>query len=34
MMGDDHLFWRISEGGVPFNTAMPAWKDTLDEQAR
>ena len=34
MMGDDYLFWRISEGGASFNTAMPAWKDSLDEQAR
>jgi mono/diheme cytochrome c family protein len=32
-MGDDYLFWRISEGGVPFSTAMPPWK-TLDEQTR
>lgn len=34
MMGDGYIFWRISEGGAPFDTAMPAWKDTLDEQAR
>ncbi len=34
MMGDAYLFWRISEGGVPFGTAMPAWKDALDERAR
>lgn len=36
MMGDSYLFWRISEGGAmePFNSAMPAWKGTLDEQAR
>jgi mono/diheme cytochrome c family protein len=34
MMGDDYLFWRISEGGVPFDTAMPVWKETLDEPAR
>jgi mono/diheme cytochrome c family protein len=36
MLGDDLLFWRISEGGTmaPFNSAMPAWKDSLDEQAR
>jgi mono/diheme cytochrome c family protein len=34
MMGDDYLFWRISEGGVPFGTAMPVWKETLDEQQR
>lgn len=33
MMADDYLFWRISEGGTPFNTSMPAWKP-LDEQAR
>jgi mono/diheme cytochrome c family protein len=36
MLGDDYLFWRISEGGAiaPFNSAMPAWAATLDEQAR
>jgi mono/diheme cytochrome c family protein len=36
MLGDDLLFWRISEGGAtaPFNSALPAWKDSLDEQAR
>lgn len=36
MLGDAYLFWRISEGGAmePFNSAMPAWKDTLDEQQR
>jgi mono/diheme cytochrome c family protein len=36
MTGDDYLFWRISEGGSmePFNSAMPAWKEVLDEQAR
>jgi hypothetical protein len=36
MIGDDMLYWRISEGGAaaPFNSAMPAWKDSLDEQAR
>lgn len=32
-MDDDYLFWRISEGGTPFNTSMPPWK-SLDEQAR
>lgn len=32
-MGDDYLFWRISEGGTPFSTSMPPWK-FLDEQAR
>jgi mono/diheme cytochrome c family protein len=34
MMGDDYLYWRISEGGAPFDTAMPAWSGTLDENAR
>ncbi len=36
MLGDDLLFWRISEGGVgePFSSTMPAWKDSLDEGAR
>jgi mono/diheme cytochrome c family protein len=33
-MGDNYLFWRVSEGGAQFNSAMPAWKDILDEQAR
>lgn len=34
MTADDYLFWRISEGGVPFGTSMPGWKDMLDEQSR
>jgi len=36
MLGDDLLYWRISEGGAaaPFSSAMPAWKDSLEEQAR
>jgi mono/diheme cytochrome c family protein len=34
MMGDDYLFWRISEGGAVFNTSMLPWKNTLDEQSR
>ncbi len=34
MMSDAYLFWRVSEGGVPFQSAMPIWKDALDEQAR
>ena len=36
MLGDDYLFWRVTEGGAfePFNSAMPAWKESLDEQAR
>ena len=33
MMADDYLFWRLSEGGTPFGTSMPAWK-VLDEQER
>lgn len=33
MMADDYLFWRVSEGGVEFNTSMPPWK-ILDEQSR
>lgn len=34
MMADDYLFWRISEGGKPFGTAMIPYIDILDEQAR
>ena len=36
MMGDDYLFWRISEGGAfpPFNSAMPGWKASIDEEQR
>ena len=34
MMGDNYLFWRVSEGGVPFDSAMPAWKEILSEQER
>jgi mono/diheme cytochrome c family protein len=36
MVGDDYLFWRISEGGAmePFNSTMIAWKGILDEDAR
>ena len=29
MRSDRYLFWAISEGGVPFGTQMPAFKDTL-----
>jgi mono/diheme cytochrome c family protein len=32
MLSDDYLFWRISEGGVEFETAMPAWKDILEDE--
>ncbi len=33
-MDDNYLYWRISEGGAmaPFNSSMPAWKDTLEEE--
>lgn len=34
MLGDDYLFWRISEGGTHFATAMPAWETALDEETR
>lgn len=34
MMADDYLFWRISDGGTPFGTAMIPYGDILDEQAR
>jgi len=36
MMSDDYLYWRISEGGAhePFSSAMPKWKEVLDETAR
>ena len=36
MLGNDYLYWRISEGGQmePFNSTMIAWKGVLDEQAR
>jgi mono/diheme cytochrome c family protein len=31
---DAYIFWRISEGGsmAPFNSAMPAHKDTMSEE--
>jgi len=36
MLGEDYLFWRISEGGAmaPFNSAMISWKGVLDDEAR
>ena len=34
MLADDYLFWRLSEGGATFQTAMPAWKDILTEEQR
>lgn len=32
MLADNLLYYRISEGGVPFQTSMPAWKDVLTEE--
>ena len=29
---DEYLLWSISEGGKPFATAMPAFKDTLSRE--
>lgn len=29
MLGDDYLLWTIAEGGAPFESAMPAFKDIL-----
>ena len=34
MMADDYLFWRISDGGSTFGTAMIPYGDILNEQAR
>lgn len=36
MLGDDYLFWRISEGGShdPFSSAMPRWQDVLKDTDR
>jgi len=36
MMGDDYLFWRVSEGGLgdPFNTGMIPWGNILTEDER
>ncbi|MFC1997200.1 c-type cytochrome [Chloroflexota bacterium] len=34
MMGDAYLFWRITEGGIPFETGMIPYRDILDEQGR
>ena len=31
---DDYLFWTISDGGKSFGSAMPAFRDSLDEQSR
>jgi len=34
MARDNYLIWTISEGGKRFNTAMPAFKETLSEADR
>jgi mono/diheme cytochrome c family protein len=34
MLSDAYLFWRITEGGISFETGMIPFKDILDEQAR
>jgi len=34
MLSDAQLFWRITEGGIPFATAMIPYRDILDENAR
>jgi mono/diheme cytochrome c family protein len=31
MSGDEYLLWAISEGGERFETAMPAFKDSLSD---
>ena len=32
MATDGYLFWAISEGGAPIQTAMPAFKNSLTEE--
>ena len=32
MLADDLVFYRVSEGGVAFQTSMPAWKGVLSEE--
>lgn len=36
MLGDNYLYWRVSEGGgmAPFNSAMPSFKHVLSEAER
>jgi mono/diheme cytochrome c family protein len=31
MRSDSFLYWAIAEGGVPFGTGMPAFKDALSQ---
>jgi mono/diheme cytochrome c family protein len=32
MASDGYLYWTIAEGGVPFHTAMPAFKASLSQR--
>ena len=34
MLSDGYLFWRITEGGAEFGTAMPVWGEALEPEAR
>ncbi|MEK6222802.1 MAG: cytochrome c [Chloroflexota bacterium] len=34
MMSDDYLYWRISEGGIEFETSMLPFKNILTEEDR
>lgn len=36
VVGDDYIFWRISEGGgfAPFNSGMTPFKGTFNEEQR
>jgi len=34
MLSDEYLFWRITEGGVTFGTAMPSYESILDDNER
>ena len=34
MLSDGYLFWRITEGGVPFGTTMPSFESILDDNQR
>jgi mono/diheme cytochrome c family protein len=32
MASDGYLYWTIAEGGVPLGSAMPPFKDVLDDE--
>lgn len=34
MLGDAYIFWRITEGGILFDSGMIPYRDILDERAR